>query len=140
MSYLIDTNVISELAKQRRNKAVERWFGQIDACELYLSVLSVGEICHGIERASDDSKRRELVDWMDSVLLEWFSGRLLPVDEQVMRTWANICANTRTLPVMDSLVAAVARTHDLTLVTRNVRDFEDIVGLTVLNPWNSTHE
>jgi predicted nucleic acid-binding protein len=135
MAYLIDTNVISEIRKGARCDAnVARWIGAVDQSSLYLSVLVVGEIRRGIAKlaARDMAQSRALGDWL-ATILRAFQGRLLPVSTDVAITWGSMSA-ARTYPVIDALLAATARVHDLTLVTRNVADL-DGSGAKLLNPF-----
>jgi predicted nucleic acid-binding protein len=137
MAFLVDTNVLSELSKRRRNERVDAWFRLAEADTLYISAISIGEISLGIEKVADTQRRSQLEAWMRASLLEWFFGRILAIDADVMRTWAALCAKHRTLPVMDSLIAAQALSAKMVLVTRNVKDFADIEGLDIFNPWEA---
>jgi predicted nucleic acid-binding protein len=135
LSYLIDTNVISELTKPNPNAQVEQWFGERDAGLLFLSVLTLGELRKGIESLPIGTKRQRLSDWFDGELKGFFAGRIVSVDEAVALRWAHLqSAAGRPLPAIDSLLAATALAHDLCLVTRNLIDF-DHPGLSVFNPW-----
>lgn len=135
MSYLLDTNVISELARARPEPSVSTWFGEATDEALYLSVLSLGELRRGVERLPAGQRREKLRRWLEQDLREWFGSRLLPVDAPVADTWGTLLASTRrTLPAIDGLIAATALHHGLRLVTRNVADFE-VAGLDVINPW-----
>jgi predicted nucleic acid-binding protein len=103
----------------------------------FLCAISVGEISSGLERLPDGRKRRELTEWLDTALLVQFNGRIVPLDFAVMREWGRMVTKARrTLPVLDSLIAAAALAHSLTLVTRNVSDFSGIDGVLMVNPWN----
>jgi len=136
MSYLLDTNVISEPSKKKPDSRVISWFDRTPPEKLFVSVLSLGEIRRGIERHPDRKRRLRLRAWFDHDLLEWFEGRVLPVDVGVADTWGRLLAEAgRPLPSIDSLIAATALHHNLTLVTRNIRDF-DYHGLQVLDPWS----
>lgn len=135
MSYLIDTNVLSELRRKQADARVVTWIQARPRQSLYLSVLSLGEIRKGIEGVTDAAFRQTLTDWLEVELPNYFVGRLLGIDAQVADRWGQVQARAgRTLPAIDGLLAATALQHDLTLVTRNTRDFE---GLTVrlINPW-----
>jgi predicted nucleic acid-binding protein len=104
---------------------------------LYLSVLSLGEIRKGIEGVADPAFRQALTDWLEVELRHYFVGRLLDIDEAVADRWGRVQATSgRTLPVIDGLLAATALQHDLSLVTRNTRDFEGL-GVRLINPWNT---
>ena len=135
MSYLLDTNVLSELRRKTPNAGVVEWFAQRPASTLYLSVLTLGELRKGVEGMADASRRTALLDWLEAELPIFFTGRILSVDAQVADRWGRlVAAANRPVPAIDSLLAATAAHHGLSLVTRNVRDFADF-GLEVINPW-----
>ncbi len=136
MSYLLDTNVLSELVRAKPAPAVLRWFADVPNEALFVSVLSLGEIRKGIERAPDHARREKLRVWLEHDLPDWLGQRLLPVDAATADAWGLLCAAHvhRPLPVIDSLLAATALTHHLRLATRNAQDF-DYPGLEVVNPW-----
>lgn len=135
MSYLIDTNVLSELRKRRADANLVAWVQARPRESLYLSVLSLGEIRKGIEGVADAAFRQTLTDWLEVELPKYFLGRVLGLDAQVADRWGRLQARAgRTLPVVDAMLAATALQHDLTLVTRNVKDFEGL-GVTLINPW-----
>jgi predicted nucleic acid-binding protein len=137
--FLIDTNVLSEYNRPGSpNAGVKRWL-ETTARELqYVSVITLAEIQKGIELLDEGKRRAQLEQWLTQDLETWFSGRVLHVDRQVSRRWASLLAQAvrrgRPLPTVDSLIAATALAHDLTIVTRNVRDF-DGTGAPTLNPW-----
>ncbi|MES2320351.1 MAG: type II toxin-antitoxin system VapC family toxin [Pseudomonadota bacterium] len=137
MSYLLDTNILSELRRKCPNDGVVTWMAQRPASSLYLSVLTLGEIRKGVECLSDANRRAVLIDWLETELPAFFTGRILAVDHPVADHWGRMVAATgRSVPAIDSLIAATAAHHGLSLVTRNVRDFSDF-GLDVINPWNN---
>ena len=136
--YLLDTNVVSELRKARAGKAdrhVAAWAGQVPVPQLFVSVINIQEIEIGVllvERR-DPGKGKLLRTWLEAHLLPAFGDRILPVDTPVARRSAALhVPNPR--PVRDALVAATGLVHGLTIVTRNVADFES-TGVAVLNPW-----
>ncbi len=136
MSYLLDTNVVSELRKGPRcNRGVAEWVGGMEDGDLFLSVLVVGEIRSGIERIRRRDGRgvAALEGWL-SALLASHEARILPVDQRVAEEWGRLAAR-RTLSVVDGLLAATALAHGLTLVTRNTRDVAG-TGAAVLNPFS----
>ena len=135
MSYLLDTNVVSELARPRPSPRVLAWFGAVPDHALHVSVLTLGEIRNGVERLRDLHRREKLRLWLESELPVWFGPRVLAIDADVADRWGRlIAAAGRTLPAVDSLLAATALGHGLRLVTRNTADF-DFPDLEVVNPW-----
>ncbi len=140
MSYLIDTNVLSELRRKQPDTHVVDWFAQRAPQSLFLSVLTLGEIRKGIERLdgsqTDAARRQRLDDWLEQDLPTFFLGRVLGVDAGVADLWGRMQALAgRTLPAIDSLLAATALQYKLTMVTRNVKDFADM-GVELINPWD----
>ncbi len=136
MSYLIDTNVVSELRRKTPDTGVVNWFSDRPPATLYLSVLTLGEIRKGIEGLADDARRQPLLDWLEIDLPTFFTGRILAVDAAVATQWGHLVATAgRPLPAIDSLLAATALEHDLVLVTRNTKDFADL-AVKVFNPWS----
>lgn len=136
MSYLIDTNVLSELRRNAPDPSVVSWFQKRPSASLYLSVLTLGEIRKGIEMLSDGRRQLALRDWLDVDLPTFFTGRILAVDGAVADQWGRIVAAAgRPVAAIDSLLAATAATHNLFLVTRNVKDFI-AMPVTTINPWD----
>jgi len=135
MSYLLDTNVISELVRAQPAKAVLAWFENIPPEALHISVLTLGEIRKGVEQISGGARREKLRLWLEHDLADWFGSRVLPVDMAVADRWGRLIAQMgRPVPSIDSLLAATALHHELRIVTRNQKDF-DYPGLEVVNPW-----
>ena len=140
---MIDTNIISEVRKGPRcDPAVAEWFEGVAEDDLYLSTLVLGEIRKGIEGVADPAFRQTLTDWLEVELRHYFVGRLLDIDEAVADRWGRVqAASGRSLPVIDGLLAATALHHDLSLVTRNTRDFEGLgfegLSLRLINPWQA---
>jgi toxin FitB len=135
VSYLIDTNIISELRRKDANPGVISWFAERPATTLYLSVLTLGEIRKGIEALPSGKRKLALRDWLEVDLPAFFTGRILRVDEAVVDRWGRLLARIkRTAPAIDTLIAATALQHGLTLVTRNTADFK-FPELDVINPW-----
>ena len=135
MSYLIDTNIISEVRKGSScDELVASWYGSIDDADLYLSVLVLGEIRKGIElaRRRDSVKAKALESWLTQVDAA-FGDRVLAIDRAVADEWGRMSA-LRPIPVIDGLLAATAKVHRLTLVTRNDANVSG-VGAMVLNPF-----
>jgi predicted nucleic acid-binding protein len=135
LSYLLDTNVLSELRRRAPNSGVVDWLAQRPSTALYLSVLTLGELRKGVQGVSDLSRRADLLDWLETELPAFFAGRILAVDAQVADRWGRMMAAAgRPVPAIDSLIGATAAHCGLSLVTRNARDFTDL-GLDVINPW-----
>jgi toxin FitB len=137
VSYLIDTNVISELRKgPRADRRVADWFAGLAEDDLYLSVLTIGEIRKGIERIRLRDRRAaaSLERWLREVL-EAHRDRILPVDGAVAEEWGRLNVPDP-LPVVDGLLAATATVHGLVLATRNVRDLRR-TGVRLLNPFEA---
>ena len=135
MSYLLDTNILSETVRRAPNKSVLAWLDRIPGEALFVSVLTLGEIRKGIEAITDKKRREKLRLWLEHELPVWFEGRVLPVDFAVAGRWGRILAEVgHPVPTIDSLLAATALHHELRLVTRNATDFE-YPGLEVINPF-----
>jgi len=135
--WLVDTNVISELRRRSPDANVQTFFAQRPAAELYLSVLTLGEIRKGVETLADPGRRSVLRQWLERELPVFFAERVLPIDAGVAHQWGQLLAEAgRSFPAIDSLLAATALHHNLVLVTRNLKD---VAGLpvTVLNPWEA---
>jgi hypothetical protein len=132
--YLLDTNFISETRKIRTNAGVMAFLSAADAAGLFLSVLTLGELRKGVEakRRTDSVTAATLGAWVDGIETT-FADRVLPVDAAAARLWGELSAR-RSLPVVDTLIAATAITRGLTLVTRNTRDVA-ATGAPLLDPW-----
>jgi len=138
MLYLLDTNFISEGLRPRPNPGVISWGLQQSSLDLFVSVLSFGEIRKGAELRFPDARRAAIENWLSTALPLQFRGRVLPVDEQVALEWGRLDADGqkkgRVLPIVDGLLVATAIVHGMTLVTRNERDCAGR-GAPTLNPW-----
>jgi toxin FitB len=135
VNYLIDTNIISEVRRgERCDRHVAAWFASINDDDIYLSVLVLGEIRKGIERArrTDAAQARALEKWL-STIKESYGERILPIDQMVADEWGSMSA-IRPLPSVDALLAATAKIHGMTLATRNVADVTGL-GADVMNPF-----
>ena len=137
MKYLLDTCAISELTKPQANSGVIEWLENTNSEDLYLSVINIGEIKKGINKLPASKKKQDLLFWLET-LLEDYQNRILTVDLSVMENWSLIVANAekkgQPIASLDSIIAATAYTHHLTLVTRNERDFY-ACNIPVTNPW-----
>ena len=137
MSYLLDTNIISEIGKGPRcNTRVADWYDSIDGNEIYLSVLVLGEIRKGLERARrrDPSRARALENWLASIDTS-FADRILQIDLAIADEWGRMSAK-RSVSTIDALLAATAKVNGMTLVTRNTADVADL-GAKYLNPFEA---
>lgn len=137
MSYLIDTCALSELVRPVPTPSVVAWFEVMPSASLHVSALTPGEIRKGVEKLPDGRRRSQITGWLEVDLPAWFEGRVLPVDAAVADEWGRLAARMgRPLPAVDSLIAATALKHRLTVVTRNVADFA-ATGVDLLNPWDA---
>ncbi len=138
MSFLLDTNVVSEWARPRPNLGLMAWLAQVDEDRVYLSVVTIVELRHGIERLAAGKRREQLDDWLREHLLPRFEGRLLAIDFEVANECGRVIARRegmgRPIHAMDALIAATAQIHGLTVVSRNVADLKPSVKA-ILNPW-----
>lgn len=132
--FLVDTNVLSEGRRPRPERKVVDFVDAIPRSQLFVSVLTIGELRKGAEarRRRDAASGHALHDWID-IVERSFGRRVLPVDQPVARLWGELSSD-RPRPVVDTLIAATALVHGLTLVTRNTRDVAG-TGLTLVNPW-----
>ena len=135
MSFLLDTNVVSELGRKNPDRRVAAWANSVGTAALHLSVLTLGEIAKGaasLERR-DAMQGAALSRWLEG-LRHQYADRIIAVDDQIAEAWGRL-ASRRSIPVIDALLAATALARSMTLVTRNIRGVAD-VGVEVLNPWN----
>jgi toxin FitB len=134
--YLLDTNVISETRKSRSDRGVIAFLSAADAAGLFLSVLTLGELRKGVaaKRRADPAAASQLVAWVEGIETN-FADRILPVDAATAICWGELSAG-RSLPVIDTLIAATAMSRGLTVVTRNARDVE-ATGVAFVDPWQA---
>ena len=138
MTFLLDTNVVSEWVKPRPESRVVTWLAEVDEDRVFISVVTLGELRYGVERLPSSTRKHRLDDWVRHELPLRFEGRVLTVDARVADAWGTIVARReragKRIGAMDALIAATAETHELTLVTRNTADFESAVKL-LFDPW-----
>ncbi len=140
MRYLLDTCVISEIAKPKPNKDVILWLKENDEDNFYLSVITFGELYKGISKLRDSKKKELLYDWVENELKNRFKNKIFNIDFVIAEIWGNIEgkaeSNGIVLPSIDTLIASTGIAYDLTVVTRNTSDMER-TGVILLNPWVS---
>lgn len=138
MSFLLDTNVISEWVKPQPHAGVIRWLAEADEDRVFISVISIAEVRRGLERMPKGQRRDRIAAWLWEDLPMRFEGRILPVDLAVAQEWGVAVERARSdgmaLGIMDGFLAATAQTRELTLVTRNTKGFRGL-GLAVVDPW-----
>jgi len=136
--YLLDTCVLSELVKPKPEKNVIEWVDAHDEHQLFLSVVTIGELHKGIAKLPEGERRTRLEKWVEEDLTSRFHQRIFSVDSDVASTWGSMLGEAEAggtpLPVVDALIGATAKVHECTVVTRNVADLER-TGVDVINPW-----
>ncbi len=139
MTYLLDTCLISEMVAKQPNQQVLDWLNAQVPETLYISVITIGEIAKGISKMTPSKRKESLTNWLNETLPNRFERRILSIDISTMILWGNLVGqlekNGRPLPVMDSLIAAIALQNSLSLVTRNENDFAG-TGVVIVNPWS----
>ncbi len=142
MKYLLDTCVISELVKTNPNKRVVKWIFGTTETNLFISVLTIGELHKGIEKLPESRKKEKLHKWLNCDLKERFKNRIINFDLQVATIWGKIQARSesagKAMPAIDGMIAATGIANDFIIVTRNISDME-ISGASLLDPWLPTH-
>ncbi len=138
MSYLIDTCCISELTKSDPDKNVIRWFSDHDEVDLYLSVITFGELRKGIEKLPSSKRKQRLTHWINEELLHRFKNRVIDITLTEVNQWGKVLAKAEKMgtpmPAVDALIAATAIAHDLAVVSRNTKDMK-ASGVELINPW-----
>jgi toxin FitB len=137
VKWLLDTNVVSETVRPKANRDVVSWVARQPRDDIAISVVTLAEIHEGIESSANETRRRELTDWLESILV-LLRENTLPVDDAVLIDWLRLSRRLARRQIArqapDLLLASTARVHKLTIVSRNVRDFAN-TGITVYNPW-----
>jgi len=138
MKYLLDTCVLSEFIKPQPDKSVNNWIAKVNEADMLVSVFTIGELRKGIDKLDAGKRRQKLNLWFQDIIT-WGDGRILEFDKISAKNWGTLVAQLETqgqpMPIIDSMIAALAMTYECTLVTRNVNDFMN-VNLPVINPWN----
>jgi tRNA(fMet)-specific endonuclease VapC len=137
--YLLDTCTISEVVNKQLHPNVLNWFSHQPPEDVYISVITIGEITRGIQKMPISRRRTELEAWLAQDILVQFRQRIVGIDLNTMILWGELTGRLepqgRMLPTMDSLIASLALQNSLALVTRNEKDFAG-TGVTIFNPWN----
>ena len=140
MNFLLDTNILSEWTKPRPDAGVVAWLADADEDRIFISVVTLAELRHGIERMPDGARRARLDSWLTGEMRLRFEARILPVDEATADAWGRVMARGqeagRPVGTMDAFIAATAERHDLALVTRNVPAFAAL-GIRLVDPWRN---
>lgn len=138
--WLIDTNVLSELRRATPSEKVTGWFHRQPVATLFTSIVVLAELSHGIALVTNRAEQSDLVEWLDTEIRLIFADRVFLMDEAIVRAMLAIQTagrrSGRTFPATDCTIGATAAVHDLTVVTRNIRDFEG-TGAMILNPWTA---
>jgi predicted nucleic acid-binding protein len=136
LKYLLDTNVLSEIRNSKGNPKVLAYINTLAQEDLFISAITIGEISKGVEKLPAGRKKTELSIWLNDQIPVVFKNRIIPLDFDCMLEWGKFRAKAeRTFPIIDSLLAAAALSCHMTILTRNIRDFEGIGGLLLINPW-----
>jgi hypothetical protein len=141
--WLLDTNTLSETIKRKPDRTVSEWIAEQPPMLLAISIMTIAEIQRGASTTNDQVRHGELARWLETMVIPTFEGRTLPLTSEILVDWLGLARGlarkgiTRAAP--DLLIASTARVHNLTLVTRNIRDFAD-TGIVVYDPWSDqTH-
>jgi len=139
LKYLLDTNIISEFISKTSNQKVIDYILTLNETDIYLSVITIGEIKAGIEKLAAGQKKDKLLHWLENDLLVRFENRIIDIDTEVMLQWAVVNTQLKRLgkplPIMDSLIGATTQVKDMVLLTRNEKDFKNL-DIRIVNPFN----
>ena len=140
-SFLLDTNVPSEMIRDRPDFRVNAWVRAQEDVSLYLSAITIGEIRKGVTILPESKRRSRLQDWLENDIIPLFASRIIPVTQAIAERWGVLSGQRqlagRPLGMADGLVAATAIENGFTLVTRNIKDYENL-GVAILNPWEGS--
>ena len=138
MKYLLDTNIISEFISKTPNKKVIDYILTLNENDIYLSVITIGEIKAGVEKLANSQKKDKLLYWLENDLLVRFKNRIINIDIEVILQWATVNTQLKQmgkpLPLMDSLIGATTQAKDMILLTRNEKDFQNL-DIQIVNPF-----
>jgi toxin FitB len=138
VSFLLDTNVLSEPMKERPNSRVVAWLSEANEDQVFVSVVTITELRYGVERLATGKRRERLDGWLRKDLISRFAGRILPIDLRIADACGGLMARSesmgRPIEARDAFIAATAEVHGLTLVTRNTEDFGPTLKA-IVNPW-----
>jgi len=141
LKYLLDTNIISEFVSKKPSQKVLDYINSLDENDIYLSVITIGEIRFGIEKLDKENQKKKikmLSDWLENDLIQRFNGRILDVDLEIMLKWGEVNAQLqkigKPMPIMDSLIASSCLAKELILITRNEKDFYSF-DIEMINPF-----
>jgi len=138
LKYLLDTNIISEFISKTPNKKVIDYILTLNENDIYLSVITIGEIKAGVEKLANSQKKDKLLYWLENDLLVRFKNRIINIDIEVILQWATVNTQLKQmgkpLPLMDSLIGATTQAKDMILLTRNEKDFQNL-DIQIVNPF-----
>jgi len=138
MKFLLDTCVLSEFVRKKPSAKLVHWISTKHENTLYLSVLTLGELQQGISKLKASKRKLSLQSWLDNDVSERFKNRIITIDENIIDRWGRMrglaMQKGKSLPVIDSLLAATAINHGMTIVTRNIDDIKN-TGVSIRNPW-----
>ena len=141
MKYLLDTNIISEFVSKKPNQKVLDYINSLDESDIYLSVITLGEIRFGIEKLDREKQKKKIKNlshWLNNDLMQRFEGRVLDIDLEIMLKWGEVNAQLqkvgKPMPIMDSLIASSCLAKDFVLITRNEKDFYSF-EMEMVNPF-----
>jgi predicted nucleic acid-binding protein len=141
VKWLLDTNVVSESVRKSPNNKVLKWIAAKPSMDLAISIVTLAELRVGALSAHEGARRAGIIEWIDTEIVDFFGDRTLPLTAEILIDWLNLSrklrAKGKTREPADLLIAATARSHNLVLVSRNVRDFAD-TEVVVYDPWNET--
>jgi len=141
LKYLLDTNIISEFVSKKPNQKVLDYVNSLDENDIYLSVITIGEIRFGIEKLNREHQTKKiemLTNWLDNDLMQRFEGRIVDIDKKTMLKWGEINGQLqkmgKPMPIMDSLIASSCLAKEFVLITRNTKDFYSF-EMEMINPF-----